>query len=132
MTVWFRPIVVIDTSTEVLILARVSSLSPERSEGTITRVYNHLLHVYRIIFSHTPCATCPLCARSNKKACAKSSFVHVNSLRSGANVPTRIKSLFCNCIENNYSDTEGAKAILKFRIRKIALYAHWIEKVIFL
>ena len=58
-------------------------------------------------------------SRWNKMACAKSSLAHVvwkncvryasekvifsPSLRSSANVPTRIKSLFRTCIKYNYS-----------------------------
>ena len=81
-----------------------------------------------IIVSHS--LQVSLCARSNNTACAKSSFAHVvwkncvryacekvilfpcrlsPSLRSGANVPTRIKSLFRTCIENNYFNTPCAK-----------------------
>ena len=55
-----------DTSAIKMSLARQSQSGEE-----------HFYRVYQRIFFHTPCARWTLCARSNKKACAKSSFVHV-------------------------------------------------------
>ena len=46
-----------------------------------THSYIHYLKYsvirFKMGFFHTPCTKLPLCARSNKKACAKCSFAHV-------------------------------------------------------
>ena len=116
---------------------RILPTSDERYYFTVNLKFFCILLTFKrpkylqnIIFSHSM-RKVSLCACSNKSACTKSSFAHVvwkncvryasekvilsprvgfsPSFRSGANVPTRIKSLFRTCIENNYLNTPCAR-----------------------
>ena len=104
---------------------------------------NHLPHPYRnVLFSHSVRKVDTAQARIKKHALnqalstsSKKIVFDIRvrkwfyprvafspSLRSGANVPTRIKSLFRTCIENNYFNPPCAKLnFTRARIKKHAL-----------
>ena len=108
--------------SSMFILFLDSCKSPDNARAPRERV--HTNGVTSKIFFHTPCAKCYF-AHARAKQRALNQALHTSyekivfdtrvrkwfyprmtfspSLRSGANVPTRIKSLFRTCIENNYN-----------------------------